>query len=96
MSADLLLNDESFKHKVEEKIQESISDFSFEDDREFSIIFGIIAKPQQDSVDLPFFSKVTLVNAVQKLNGMKRVDAFIKIIPNHALKSKKEDDDNNE
>ena len=96
VSADLLLRDDDFKSKVEEKIQKSISDFSFKDDQVYNIVFGIIAKPQQDSVDLPFFSKVTLVNAVQKLNGMKRVDAFIKIIPNHALKSKKEDDDNNE
>jgi len=88
VSAELLLNDSNFKDKVEAKIKEQIDEFYFKDRTTYNIIFGVIAKPQKDSVDFPFFSKVTLTSAVQKLQNMKGYDVYVKVIPNRAKNTK--------
>lgn len=88
VSADLLLNDLNFRSKVEAKIKEAVENFCFKDNSTYNIIFGVIAKPQKDNLEFPFFSKVTLTNAVQKLQNMKGYDVYVKVIPNHAKHTK--------
>lgn len=86
VSSELLIDDSSFKEKVINKIKEEKSDFIFPTNPSFNVVFGIIAKPGKNDFEIPFFSKVTLNNIVQKIQKTKGYEAYIKLIPNHTPK----------
>ncbi len=71
ISAELFLNYEVFRERLNEKLPE---DFKFDhpenkpDVSQYKIVFAIISKSQK-SLDIPFFSKVNLKNIVKELEG---------------------------
>ena len=94
VSAELLLNDQEFRNEAEKKIQEKRPDFKIKEKDNYNIIFGIIAKPEKNKLEMPFFSKVTLINIVKKIQSMKGYEVYVGIIPN--VSTKKEEEDNND
>ncbi|MDR1694850.1 MAG: TIGR04141 family sporadically distributed protein [Lactobacillaceae bacterium] len=70
ISAESLIGDKNFVKKAEKKIKDKYpaSNFSFGSNiRNFKIVYAIIAKPQNSTVDIPFFSKVNLNNTCERL-----------------------------
>jgi len=71
VSAELMLQEEEFRKKVNSKLPEK-ENFDPVSDRpnasEYSVIYGIISKSDND-LEIPFFSKVALKNIKRTLSG---------------------------
>ncbi|MDR0968872.1 MAG: TIGR04141 family sporadically distributed protein [Holosporaceae bacterium] len=73
-----LLKDSEYLKKVEDKIQKKL-EFSFEGKTNFNVIFCILIK--HNTFEIPFFSKIMLINIVKQINNTKNCKkCYIKII----------------
>jgi len=92
VSAQLLLDDEKFRLKTENKIKEvSGVDYTFAEGAEYEVVFGIIAKPGKQ--DLPLFSKVNLNSIFARIRNMRGYTASIAFIANSATLALAENND---
>lgn len=73
VSAELFLEDESFREKVFTKCKQKFINLNPNDPidpTEYTILFGIISN-KPGPLHLPFFSRITLNNAVKRLRGLR-------------------------
>jgi uncharacterized protein (TIGR04141 family) len=75
--------DAEFRKKVREKLRDPFRDLikvdKRPDDKEFTIIFGIISDSDGSDIYLPFFSRVNLNNATKTLTGFGYKVELLKI-----------------
>ncbi|MDB3935632.1 TIGR04141 family sporadically distributed protein [Granulosicoccus sp.] len=73
VSADMMLNSADFRVKLK-TISHSIQGISdsgqIPDPRDYEVVYAIVDHTQRSTLELPFFSKVSLRVAVQRLKGM--------------------------
>ena len=68
VSMQTLLRDSKFKAKAERTISKTKGEkFVFDNIRQYSVVYVIIAKPEHDTVHIPFFSKVNLNSVCDRL-----------------------------
>lgn len=82
VSGELFLRDNSFLRKVNDQLDPSyrLSDLSQKPTaRDYEIVFGIISTSSKD-LELPFFSKITLRNAINRLEAFGYKVSFVKIL----------------
>ena len=93
VSGRLLQLDEEFREKVVKKMEPPFSGLinikTRPQDKEYTVVFGIISSPEGDDLHLPFFSKVNLNNTTKILKGFGYKVELLKINVDSVYSKKK-------
>ena len=88
VSMQLLIKDKKFLHNAEKKIKQiKKSDFSFNNVRNYDLVYAIITKSTAKNINIPFFSKVNLNSVCDRLTQEMNINVYFNVIKNTYIKN---------